>query len=164
MLHSLMKYAAKPAYSLLLALVLSPLLLVNSAQAQTGDWLETLDLNDYKNKVVYIDFWASWCGPCRKSFPWMNAMQAEYQTQSFTVLSINLDHSKDLAAKFLLTNPADFPIIYDPKGKLAKKFKVRGMPSSYLINKAGEIVSAHVGFNTSKQMKYEAEIKTLLAE
>jgi len=121
-------------------------------------------LTQHKGKVIYLDFWASWCGPCRKSFPWMNAMQAEYQTQSFTVLSINLDHSKDLATKFLLTNPADFPIIYDPKGKLAKKFKVRGMPSSYLINKEGEIVSAHVGFNTSKQMKYEAEIKTLLAE
>ncbi len=121
-------------------------------------------LAQHKGKVIYLDFWASWCGPCRKSFPWMNAMQAKYQTQAFTVLSINLDHRKDLATNFLLTSPANFPIIYDPKGKLAKKFKIKGMPSSYLINKAGELVSAHVGFTKRKQMEYEAEIKTLLAE
>lgn len=123
-----------------------------------------LTLAQHKGKVIYVDFWASWCGPCRKSFPWMNTMQNKYQDQPFTVLSVNLDHSKDLAAKFLLTSPADFPIIYDAKGKLAKKFKVKGMPSSYLINKAGKIVSAHVGFTQSKKTKYQAEIEHLLAE
>jgi thiol-disulfide isomerase/thioredoxin len=123
-----------------------------------------LTLAQHKGKVIYVDFWASWCGPCRKSFPWMNAMQSKYQDQAFTVLSVNLDNSKDLAAKFLQTSPADFPILYDAKGKLAKKFNIKGMPSSYLINKAGKIVSAHVGFTQSKKMKYEAEIKHLIAE
>ena len=79
-------------------------------------------LLEHQGKVVYIDFWASWCVPCRKSFPWMNAIQEKYKQQGFTVVSINLDANKALAEKFLLEMPASFPVIYDPKGKIAKHF------------------------------------------
>ena len=102
----------------------------------------------YKGKVVYVDFWASWCVPCRKSFPWMNEMQAKHAGNSFTVLSVNLDAVPNLAAKFLLETPAQFPIFYDPKGKVARAFKLKGMPSSFIINKAGEIVSRHIGLHS----------------
>jgi len=115
-----------------------------------------------KGKVIYLDFWASWCGPCRQSFPWLNDMQDKYK--NLKIISINLDNDKNLANEFLAETPANFTVIYDPKGKLAKQYKIKGMPSSYLINKTGELVGSHAGFSISKQDKYEQEIKSLLTE
>ena len=117
-----------------------------------------------KGKVVYVDFWASWCVPCRKSFPWMNAMQAKHQSQGLVVLSINLDAQVSLAEKFLIQTPANFAIIYDQKGVLAKKFQLKGMPSSYLFNRQGKLINAHSGFNGKKQQKYEQEIAQALTQ
>jgi thiol-disulfide isomerase/thioredoxin len=119
-------------------------------------------LNEYKGKVVYLDFWASWCGPCRKSFPWMNKIQEQYKQQGFSVISINLDANKSLAEKFLLETPATFPVIYDPKGKIAKHFKIQGMPSSMIIGRDGKIKSSHTGFFTNKIPNYQQEIEQWL--
>jgi len=118
----------------------------------------------HKGKVVYVDFWASWCVPCRKSFPWMNEMQSKYQEQGLVVLSINLDAQVELAERFLQQNPANFDIIYDAKGILAKKFQLKGMPSSYLFDRQGQLISAHSGFNGEKQKKYQKEISQALAQ
>jgi len=117
---------------------------------------------EYKGKVVYVDFWASWCVPCRKSFPWMNAMQEKYQEQGLVVLSINLDAQVELAEKFLQLTPANFAIIYDAKGALAKRFQLKGMPSSFLFDRQGRLISAHTGFNGKKQKEYQQEIEQAL--
>ena len=119
-------------------------------------------LSEHKGEVVYLDFWASWCGPCRKSFPWMNEIQAQYQQQGFSVISINLDADKMLAEKFLIETPANFTVIYDPKGKIAKHFKIQGMPSSMLIGRDGKMKSRHTGFFTKKIPEYQQEIEQLL--
>ena len=119
-------------------------------------------LAKHKGEVIYLDFWASWCGPCRKSFPWMNKIEAKYKQQGFSVISINLDANKDLAAKFLKETPASFTVIYDPKGKIAKHFKIQGMPSSMLIGRDGKIKSRHTGFFTKKISQYQQEIEQLL--
>jgi thiol-disulfide isomerase/thioredoxin len=105
----------------------------------------------HKGKIVYLDFWASWCVPCRKSFPWMNAIKRQYQQQGLVVMSVNLDADAELAKNFLQQTPADFAIIYDAKGSLAKKFKLKGMPSSYLFNRQGKLINVHVGFNDKKK-------------
>ena len=120
-------------------------------------------LTKHKGEVIYLDFWASWCGPCRKSFPWMNDIEAEYKQQGFSVISINLDANKALATKFLNEMPASFTVIYDPKGKIAKHFKIQGMPSSMLIGRDGKIKSRHTGFFTNKVSLYQKEIEELLA-
>jgi len=120
-------------------------------------------LTKHKGEVIYLDFWASWCGPCRKSFPWMNDIEAEYKQQGFSVISINLDANKALATKFLNEMPASFTVIYDPKGKIAKHFKIQGMPSSLLIGRDGKIKSRHTGFFTNKVSLYQKEIEELLA-
>jgi len=121
------------------------------------------ELDKHKGEVVYLDFWASWCGPCRKSFPWMNKIELEYKKQGFSVISVNLDTDKDLATKFLNEMPASFPVIYDPKGKIAKHFKIQGMPSSMLIGRDGKIKFRHTGFFTKKISLYQLEIQQLLA-
>lgn len=121
-------------------------------------------ISSHKGKVIYLDFWASWCGPCRKSFPWMNDMQEKYLKQGLVIISVNVDNNKGLADEFLAEVPANFKVFYDPKGKVARKFKLKGMPSSYIINRSGKMVSAHVGFTESKKAKYEEELQTLINE
>ncbi|PCK07307.1 MAG: thioredoxin [Alteromonadaceae bacterium] len=114
--------------------------------------------------IIYIDFWASWCKPCRKSFPWMNAMHKKYQTRGFKVLAVNVDKERALADKFLKNTPTEFPIFYDPEGRLAKAFKLQGMPSSFMIDDKGQILSAHKGFFESRTPSYEKEIQSLLTQ
>ncbi|GAA59114.1 thiol-disulfide oxidoreductase resA [Pseudoalteromonas sp. BSi20652] len=120
-------------------------------------------LAELKGQVVFLDFWASWCAPCRKSFPWLNEMQAKYQAQGFTVLAINLDVEHKDALSFLDQTPADFPIIYDPEATIGKKYDLIGMPSSYVFGRDGKIKYRHVGFISSKKANYEQEINQLLA-
>lgn len=120
------------------------------------------NLSNYKGKIVYLDFWASWCIPCRKSFPWMNKIQEQYEDQEFKIVTINLDKEKDLALDFLKSYPANFEIFYDPKGIIAKKYAIKGMPSSILFDKKGKIVSVHTGFFSKKVTHYEQEIEQLV--
>ncbi len=121
-------------------------------------------LHDLKGQVVYLDFWASWCKPCRKSFPWMNAMQAKYGAEGLQILAINLDTEPQLARQFLDKVPAHMPIIYDPAGDIAGSYQLLGMPSSYLIDKKGVIRIAHKGFFINKKNQYEQEIISMLNE
>ncbi len=121
-------------------------------------------LKDFEGKVVYLDFWASWCKPCRTSFPWMNEMQAKYAKQGFDVVSINLDQDKSSIDAFLKSYPANFRILLDPEGKVASDYELVGMPSSYLIDKKGNLRRTHTGFFIKNKSQYEKEIIALLAE
>lgn len=123
-----------------------------------------LDLAAYKGKVVYIDFWASWCGPCRQSFPWMKDMQAKYGRDGFAIIAINVDQEKKLADKFLAEfNPA-FTVLFDGNGTLASQFKVQTMPSSFMLDRNGQPRFKHLGFHEGKRADYEQEITQLLSE
>ncbi len=152
------------AFSNSLLLISSLLLCCNYVHANNAIHQFEQAMENNKGKVVYVDFWASWCVPCRKSFPWMNAMQAKYKEQGLVILSINLDAQAQLAEKFLQQTPANFAIIYDAKGLLAKKFQLKGMPSSYLFDRQGQLISAHNGFNEKKKQKYQNEINQALAQ
>jgi thiol-disulfide isomerase/thioredoxin len=121
-------------------------------------------LTGLKGKVVYVDFWASWCKPCRKSFPWMNAMQQKYAQQGLQIITINLDTDAELAKEFLAMVEVQLPIIYDPKGEIATRYQLLGMPSSYLLDSQGNIRASHKGFFTDKQALYEQQVLALLAE
>ncbi|WP_370459615.1 TlpA disulfide reductase family protein [Paraglaciecola sp. L3A3] len=121
-------------------------------------------LSDLKGQVVYVDFWASWCKPCRKSFPWMNAIQQKYAKQGLQIITVNLDSEQNLADEFLQNTPTTLPVVFDPEGKIASAYQLVGMPSSYLIDKAGNIRFTHTGFFTKKETKYEQEIVSLIQE
>lgn len=129
---------------------------------------KSFNLNTYIGNVVYVDFWASWCGPCRKSFPWMQQMHEKYHAQGLKVVAINLDTEKEFASDFLKQlhdkekiNPS-FVIGYDPEGNVAQQYGLRGMPSSYIFNRQGQLVYQHVGFFKRQQTKYEQELAGLL--
>jgi thiol-disulfide isomerase/thioredoxin len=127
-----------------------------------ADSSSTVSLAQLKGKVVYLDFWASWCGPCRQSFPWMNEMHAKYGAKGLVVLAINVDATTADAKKFLSETPAKFEITYDAKGVTPKAFGIRGMPTSYLIDRTGKVLSTHAGFNPAKKSEMEAAIKHAL--
>ena len=133
---------------------------VNTTYAQKNNPQVALEqlMQRHHGKVIYVDFWASWCAPCRQSFPWMNDMQKKYKAQDFVVVSINVDAKRALANKFLNEVSADFAVIYDNRGVLAKKFQLKGMPSSYLFDRQGQLISAHNGFNDKKKQLFEQEI------
>jgi thiol-disulfide isomerase/thioredoxin len=123
---------------------------------------EELNLDQYRGQVVYVDFWASWCLPCKKSFPWMNEMHQKYKDQGLKIIAINVDEESADADKFLADTPAEFTILRDPEGKLAKQYKLVGMPTSLLFDTQGKLVSRHVGFKKSKIQSYEVEFKKSL--
>jgi thiol-disulfide isomerase/thioredoxin len=123
-----------------------------------------LDLNAYRGKVVYVDFWASWCGPCKQSFPWLDRLVREYSSQNFVVIGVNVDKDRERAERFLSDTPADFSIVYDPKGELATAYKVSGMPGGVLIDRAGHVRFQHAGFSEKQKGIYEEQVQSLLAE
>lgn len=121
-----------------------------------------LNLKQYVGQVIYLDFWASWCGPCRKSFPWMNEMQQRYTKDGLRIIAVNLDQDQQLAKQFLAEYPANFTIAFDPEGITAQQFKVQGMPSAYLIDRNGKLHTTHLGFKEKDSLAVENEIKSLL--
>ena len=122
------------------------------------------ELEKYEGQVVVLDFWASWCAPCRRSFPWLNAMHAKYSSQGLVIIGVNVDNDPDAAAAFLEEYPADFQIHYDTDAVLARHYNIQGMPSSVVIGRDGEIVETHVGFKVKRQNEYEAALAAALNE
>ncbi len=125
---------------------------------------ETLDLANYEGKVVVLDFWASWCVPCRRSFPWLNEMHKKYAQDDLVIIGVNVDQDQDDAAAFLDKYPAQFRISYDANGVLAKAYGVRGMPSSFVIGRDGQLAAQHLGFKVKRQDEYEAAIVAALQQ
>ena len=132
------------------------------ALSSTLTHADNLNLDSYKGKVVYIDFWASWCGPCRESFPWMKKMQQQYGKDGLVIIAINVDQDKKLADKFLSEFKPEFNVLFDKDGKLAEDFKVSSMPSSYVLDREGKPRFKHKGFHADKQSQYETELNSLL--
>ncbi|MEP7297084.1 MAG: TlpA disulfide reductase family protein [Burkholderiales bacterium] len=124
---------------------------------------EAVNLANLKGKVVYVDFWASWCGPCKQSFPFMNALQSKYRAQGFEILAVNVDAKREDADKFLSEVPAQFTVAFDAKGESAKRFDVKSMPSSYLIGRDGKVVAAHKGFKEEERQELESRIASALS-
>jgi cytochrome c biogenesis protein CcmG, thiol:disulfide interchange protein DsbE len=123
---------------------------------------EAVTLAGLKGKVVYVDFWASWCGPCKQSFPFMNDLQARYRARGFEILAVNLDAKRSDADKFLNEVPAQFTVAFDAKGDSARRFDVKGMPSSYLIGRDGKVFAAHKGFKEEDRQDLESRIAQAL--
>jgi len=115
-----------------------------------------------RGKLVYVDFWASWCGPCRHSFPWMSSLQQRYGADGLQIIAINLDEQRADAAAFLARVPAGFTVAYDPSGTTAKAYGIKGMPTSALVGRDGQLLWMHSGFNQADMVQLEAKVRASL--
>jgi cytochrome c biogenesis protein CcmG/thiol:disulfide interchange protein DsbE len=143
-----------------------------SAAVRAGDRAELLAIDNAgvlegkldKGDVIYIDFWASWCTPCKNSFSWMNKMHEKYKHDGFSIIAVTLDKKPEKVTVFLEEIPAKFQILYDPEGQSAIRYGVKAMPSSFLINRKGVVVSVNKGFRESETSELEKKISHLLKE
>jgi thiol-disulfide isomerase/thioredoxin len=124
---------------------------------------DTVGLERLRGKVVYVDFWASWCGPCKRSFPWMNALQRKYGGKGLTIVAINVDKKRPDAERFLTQTPAEFTVVFDAPGATPAAYGVKGMPSSYLLDAQGKVVAVESGFRDERAAELVARIDALLA-
>lgn len=124
----------------------------------------TVSLHEYRGKVVFVDFWASWCPPCRQSFPWMADMFDRYSSKGLVIVAIDLDKKRGKANAFLETFPAPFVVAFDPSGKTAEAFHVDAMPSSFLVGRDGKIIQSHAGFTPANARVIEDQIREALAK
>lgn len=126
----------------------------------------TVSLEALRGKVVLVDFWASWCGPCKLSFPWLGQMQARHGARGLQVLAVNVDRERRAAEGFLRTlapqMAAPLLVAYDSTGEAPRKFKVTAMPSSVLIGADGVVVLQHAGFRDDDRVPLEAAIVAAL--
>lgn len=136
----------------------------SSCALTTLDGKSTHNLQELKGKVVYVDFWASWCPPCVKSFPFLNQLNHDMKEQGLHVIGINLDEKVTDAKEFLAKHPVDFSIAADPSKQCAKVFELMAMPTSYLIDRKGTIRHIHQGFRPGETEELRALITQLVME
>jgi peroxiredoxin len=132
----------------------------SAALAGTG----SITLGDYRGKVVYLDFWASWCGPCRLSLPWMEQLRREFGPQGLEVIAVNVDEHTNDARSFIKRFTVTYPLAADAQGAVASLYDVQDMPSSYLIDRRGVVRQVHRGFNRADAGKLHALVAQLVKE
>jgi len=138
-------------------------LMMACAAARAASPSPALDLDQYRGKVVVLDFWASWCKPCRQSIPWLNEMKSRYARDGLVVIGVNVDAEHADAERFMRAVRIDFDVVFDPSGELAQRFKVQGMPSSFVFDRAGKLVESRIGFRDTQKSDHEADIRRLLS-
>jgi len=125
---------------------------------------KNLKLSEMAGNVVLINFWASWCGPCREEMPLLNALHNKYQPLGFTVLGINVEEQADSARGFLKDFPVDFPVLLDQKNRISKLYDVVAMPTTVVVDRDGNMRFLHKGYKRGDEEKYRKMVKELVRE
>ena len=125
---------------------------------------KNLKLSEMTGNVVLINFWASWCGPCRQEMPLLNALHNKYQALGFTVLGVNVEEDANNARGFLKNFPVDFPILMDSNNRVSKQYKVIAMPTTVVVDRDGNMRYLHQGYKPGDEDKYRKMVKKLVRE
>lgn len=123
---------------------------------------EALSLRELRGRVVYIDFWASWCAPCRAAMPELDALQERLADDGLTVLGVNVDRNRAAALRMLEEIPVGFPIVFDPEGEWARRYALPGMPTGFLIDREGVVRYRHSGYRAADLPELTRRIEALL--
>jgi peroxiredoxin len=125
---------------------------------------ENVRLNELTGDVVLVNFWASWCGPCRKELPKLEEIHQKYKDMGVTILGINIDENKELSQRLLKDITVNFPILYDHTNKVSEPYNIEAMPSTFIIDKSGNFRFKHLGYLDGYELAYEEQIKQLMRE
>ncbi|MCG8671000.1 MAG: TlpA family protein disulfide reductase [Pseudomonadales bacterium] len=125
---------------------------------------KTVKLSDFRGQVVMVNFWASWCEPCRTEMPLIEDIYNKYKKIGFTVLGVNVDENPKAGKKMLKDIPVSFPVVFDSDNKMIEKYEVQAMPSTYMVDRKGNIRDIHRGYKKGDEKAYENYIRKLLRE
>jgi peroxiredoxin len=132
--------------------------------ALKSDSGENLRLSELRGEVVLINFWASWCGPCRQEMPILNELHEQYQDMGFTVLGVNVEENSAQARKLLEDMPVTFPVLFDTDSKVSRQYDVVAMPSTVLVDRDGNVRYLHRGYNPGEEAIYVEKVRDLIRE
>ena len=125
---------------------------------------QDVSLAQYKGQVVMLNFWASWCGPCRQEMPLLESIYKKYNKMGFTMIGVNVEPDSNAANEWLKATPVSFPILYDRDSKVSKLYDVAGMPSTVIIDRSGKLRVLHRGYKPGDENEYLDSIRTLIRE
>jgi thiol-disulfide isomerase/thioredoxin len=123
-----------------------------------------INLAQFKGQVVMINFWASWCGPCRDEMPILEKLHAKYKPMGFTMIGVNVEPDSKLAADWLKATPVTFPILFDTKSEVSKLYSVASMPSTVIVDRKGNVRWSHRGYKAGDENEYLDQIRALVRE
>jgi peroxiredoxin len=121
-------------------------------------------LFDYRGQVVLLNFWATWCGPCRAELPYLQALQSQYRVQGFAVVAVSLDSDVGKIAPFLRTNRLTLGALFDPRNEVGRQYRVSSIPRTFILDRRGIVRYDHTGWGASRAAELEREIRALLSE
>lgn len=155
-----------PLYALLLGCIA---VTVNANDAAPDFALKStqgsnIRLSEHRGEVILLNFWASWCGPCRQEMPQLDALQQRYSKLGFSVVGVNVDKDSALANKLLKDIPVSFPVLFDDTGAVSANYNVSSMPTTVLIDRDGNMRYLHRGYKPGYENDYEKQIKELIRE
>lgn len=168
--HPLLKLKFYPAILGLVCVLLTAGVNASTQQEQAPDFTlkssngKNLKLSELRGEVVMINFWASWCGPCRQEMPLLEELYAQYQPLGFTLLGINVEEDSSKAKEMLEDIPVSFPVLFDNQSTVSKLYDVVAMPSTILIDRSGNVRYLHHGYKPGYEETYQQQVRTLIRE
>jgi peroxiredoxin len=158
----------------LTALAIAPVLALSAPSLQAGAPAPAFELNsnsgkpvslaDLKGQIVLVNFWASWCGPCRKEMPILEQLNHQYHNKGVTLIGVNVEPDSAAATAWLKATPVSFPILYDVDSKVSKLYEVQGMPNTVILDRKGVVRYIHRGYSPGAENEYLDQIRTLIRE
>ena len=125
---------------------------------------ENIRLGDYRGQVVLLNFWASWCAPCRQEMPLLNELHHRYAPLGFSVIGVNVEQDNTAARRWLEKTPVDFPILFDTDNKVSRRYDIRAMPTTALIDRDGNVRHLHHGYVPGLEATYQQQVRELIRE
>jgi peroxiredoxin len=125
---------------------------------------KSVELTQFKGQVVMLNFWASWCGPCRQEMPLLDSIYKKYSKLGFTMIGVNVEPDSKAANDWLKQTPVSFPILYDTDSKVSKLYGVSGMPSTVIVDRKGTVRMIHHGYKPGDEEEYLSSIRSLMRE